>query len=74
MTKRLDSERWWGGYAIRLEVSEAGWFYALRRDMPGDTGLRWLESVEPLPAREAAFEAAVERIIELGRQRSAGLP
>jgi hypothetical protein len=41
-----------------------------RGEKPG----AWIDSPGPFPAEESAFEAAVARIIELERQRTAGSP
>lgn len=71
-SRRFAGERWWGGYSIRLEEAPEGWFYSVRRDMPGEKANGWLDSAGPFPAEESALDAAVARIIERERQRSAG--
>lgn len=71
-TRRFAGERWWGGYSIRFEEGPEGWFYVLRRDMPGEKPTGWLDSGGPVASEDVAFEAAVARVIEKERYRAAG--
>jgi hypothetical protein len=70
-SRRFGGERWWGGHTIRFEEGPEGWFYAVRRDMPGEEPEGWRDSGGPFPAEQPAFGAASPRIIERERRRSA---
>jgi len=69
----MTAERWWGGYAIRIEKRPEGWCYALRRDLfPGDAVREhWGARVGFFPTEEMAHEAAVFGIIARESRRTA---